>query len=67
MEKIEYRNKKIEFEESLNPEIRIDGKPVQVNYDSDANTFNAGELPYRSFESVKELAKAIVEQSFQNK
>ena len=61
METFEYKNKNIEFEESSNPMISIDGEPVQVSYDADANEFNAGELPYRTFKSVKELAEAIVE------
>ena len=62
MSEVEYKNKKIEFEESANPKVSIDGEPIQVSYDADANEFNAGELPYRSFKSVKELAEAIVEQ-----
>ena len=62
MEKLEYKNKKIEFEESSNPKLSIDGEPIQVSHDADANKFNAGELPYRSFKSVEELAEEIVEQ-----
>ena len=61
MDNIEYRNKRIELEESSNPKITIDGEPVQVSHDAEANEFNAGELPYRSFMSVKALAEAIVE------
>jgi len=66
MDKVEYKNKKIEFEESSNPKVSIDGEPIQVSQDADANEFNAGELPYRSFKSVKELAEAIVEQRLQH-
>ena len=66
MDKFEYKNKKIELEESSNPKISIDGEPIQVSHDADANEFNAGELPYRSFKSVKELAEAIVEQRIQH-
>lgn len=66
METVEYKNKKIEFEESSNPKISIDGEPIQVSYDAAANEFNAGELPYRTFKSVKELAEAIVEQRLQD-
>ena len=66
MDKFEYKNKKIEFEESSNPKISIDGKPTQISHDTDASEFNAAELPYRSFKSVKELAEAIVEQRLQN-
>ncbi len=62
MDKVEYKNKKIDFEESSNPKVSIEGEPIQVSHDADANEFNAGELPYRSFKSVKELAEAIVEQ-----
>ena len=66
MNKFEYKNKKIESEESSNPKISIDGEPIQVSHDADANEFNAGELPYRSFKSVKELAEEIVEQRLQH-
>ena len=66
MDNIEYKNKKIDFEQSSNPKISIDGDPIQVSHDVDANEFNAGELPYRSFKTVKELAKAIVEQRLQH-
>ena len=66
MDEFEYKNKRIEFEDSSNPEISIDGESIQVSRDVDANEFNAGELPYRSFKSVKELAEAIVEQRLQH-
>ncbi len=66
MDKVEYKNKKVEFEESAVPKISIDGKPTQVSHDAEANRFNAGELPYRSFKSVKDLAEAIVEQRLQH-
>ena len=66
METVEYKSKKIEFEESSNPKVSIDGEPTQVSHDADSNEFNAGELPYRSFKSVKELAEAIVEQRLQD-
>lgn len=66
MENAEYKNKKIEFEESSDPKISIEGNPVRVNYDADAKEFNAAELPYRSFKSVRELGEAIVEQQLQN-
>ena len=66
MDKVEYKNKKIEFEESSNAKVSIDGEPCQVNYDADANEFNTGELPYRSFKTVRELAEAIVEQRLQH-
>ena len=62
MDKAEYKNKTIEFEESSNPKISIDGEPIQVSHDADANAFNAAELPYRSFKTVKVLAQEIVEQ-----
>ena len=58
----EYKNKRIEFEESSNPKISINEEPIQISHDADAREFNAGELPYRSFKSVKELAEAIVDQ-----
>ena len=66
MDKVEYKNKKIDFEESSNPKVSIDGESIQVSHDADAHEFNAGELPYRSFKSVKELAEAVVEQRLQH-
>ena len=66
METTEYKNKKIDFEESSNPKILIDGESTQVSRDADADEFNAGELPYRSFKTVRELAEAIVEQRLQD-
>ena len=66
MDKFEHKNKKIEFEKSSNPKISIDGETIQVSHDAEANKFNAGELPYRSFNSVKELSVAIVEQRLEN-
>ena len=62
MNELLYKTSKIEFEETANPKIAIDGEPVQVSRDADAGDFNAGELPYSSFESVEEVAKAIVDQ-----
>ena len=62
MDKLEYKNKKIELEESASAKVLIDGTPVQVSRDADANEFNAAELPYRSFKSVRELAEAVVDQ-----
>lgn len=67
MEEIEHKNKKIEFEESANPKILIDGEQIQVSHDVDAEEFNSGELPYRSFKAVKELATAIVEHRLRDK
>ena len=66
MDKVEYKNKKIEFEESSSPNISIDGETIQISKDADANAFNAAELPYGSFNSVKELAEAIVEKRLQH-
>jgi len=65
MEKIEYKNSKIEFEESSNPEISIDGKTIQVSLDSEAQSFSTAELPYYSFETMSKLAEAIVDQRLQ--
>ncbi len=66
MDKYEFKNMAIELEESSNPKISIDGKPIHVRHDEDANEFNASELPYRSFESVKDLAEELVEQLIQH-
>ena len=66
MDKVEYKNKTIEFEESSDSKLSIDGEPIQISHDAEAKEFNAGELPYRSFKSVKELAEEIVEQRLQH-
>ena len=42
MDEFEYKNKKIEFEESSDPKVSIDGEPTQVSHDAEANAFNAG-------------------------
>lgn len=65
MDKAEYKNKKIEFEETSSPTLSIDGEPIHILHDADANEFNAAELPYQSFKSVKKLAEEIVEQQLQ--
>ena len=67
MKNIQYKDSKIEFEESSKPKLTIDGESVQASHDADADEFNAGELPYRSFSSVKQLAEAIVDQRLQDK
>ena len=67
MDKFEYKKKSIEFEESSNPKISIDGEAIHVRLDDDANEFHAGELPYRSFKSVKELAEQFVEELIRHK
>jgi len=65
MEEIEYKKAKIEFEESSNPIILINGKTIQVSQDPEAQSFNSAELPYHSFESTSKLAEAIVDQRLQ--
>lgn len=66
MENIQYKKSKIETEESSSPTISIDGESVQTSQDADAGEFTAGEIPYRSFNSVKQLAEAIVDQRLQD-
>ena len=67
MKNIQFKDSKIEFEESSKPKLKIDGESVQTSHDADADEFNTGELPYRSFNSVKQLAEAIVDQRLQDK
>ena len=62
---MEYKGKKIEFEESSEPSLSLNGKPVEVSYDMEAETFNSWEFPYQTFQSVKELAEALVDQQEQ--
>ena len=62
MDTFEHKGKKIEFEESSNPKVSIEGEAVRVSLDVEAESYNSAEVPYRTFKSVKELAEAIVEQ-----
>lgn len=66
MDKVTYKNRNVEYEATPTPKIQIDEKSVQVGHDPEANEYNAVELPYRSFKSVKELAEAIVDQRAQS-
>ena len=56
----EYKNARIEFEESSDPKVVIDGEPIQLSCDEEAGEFNTAELPYRTFGSAKELGEAVV-------
>ena len=66
MKNIQYKDIKIEFDESSKPKLTIDGEFVQASHDTDAGEFTTGELPYRSFNSVQQLAEAIVDQRLQD-
>ena len=61
MKEILYESTKIEFTESANPRIVIDGELIPISWDADAEVFSTAELPYRSFGSVEEVAKAVVD------
>ncbi len=65
MDQLTYKNMNIEFEESSNPKISIDGNAIQVSQDIEAESFNAAELPYHTYTSVTKLAEAIVDQRLQ--
>ena len=62
MDKFEHKGKKVEIEESSNPKVSIEGEAVRVSLDVESKSYGSAEVPYRSFDSVKELAEAIVEQ-----
>ena len=66
MSKYEYKSKQIEFEESANPKLSIDGKSAYVSYDVEAKNYLAAELPYHTFGSPKEVAEAIVDHRSQD-
>ena len=43
------------------PKLVVEGEQIQVSRDPDSGTFAAPALPYREFESIEDLAKAIAE------
>ena len=58
-----YKGKRIIVESGFDePQLRIDNKPIDVNRDSDSGTFGSSKLPYREFESIEELSKALVDE-----
>lgn len=67
MQSAEYKNRKLEFEESATPKLKIDGHPVDVGRDPDAREYFATQLPYRTFGSLKQLAEAAVDQGLDKK
>jgi hypothetical protein len=61
MNKINYKNKSLEFEYSPTPKLFIDGELIEISRDEDANQFNSGELPYQSFDSLEQLAENVTD------
>ena len=57
-----YKGKRIIVESSFEePKLRIDDTVIEVNRDPDSGTFGTAKLPYREFESMEELGKALVD------
>ena len=62
MKTTRYKNHDLSFEESQNPALSIDGKPLEVGHDVEAAAYSSMALPYQTFSSVEELGKAIIDQ-----
>ena len=53
----EYANCTIEIDK--NGALKIQNKPVEYTYDSDTKSWSSDYLPYTSYPSIIELARAI--------
>ena len=57
-----YKGKLVFVESSYDePKLRVDDEQVEINRDPDSGRFRTARLPYRVFESVEELGKALVD------
>ena len=54
----------VDTQTSAGPKIAIDGVEIQVCYDSEAQEFNSGWLPYQTFKSPEELAEEVADRFF---
>jgi len=57
LHKEDYKNKKIVIK--MDKDVYIDDKCIETNKDEDANTFSTNILPYCTFNSLPDLAKAV--------
>ena len=57
-----YKGKRITVESNYeDPKLLIEDEKVDVTRDPDSSTFGTVRLPYREFESIEDLAKAIID------
>lgn len=63
MDTFEYKGRTIELEEGPGPRLSIDGEPTEVSHDAAADSYNSATLPYRTFDSVRKVAEAIIDQT----
>ncbi len=63
VEEIEYKNRKIEIvQKEGRHQLRLGNEPRTVERDVDTEAYHSPDLPYRSFASLQELGKAMVDQ-----
>lgn len=61
-DKVDYRNCKIEIlHYDTDTEIRVDGKTVDIQRDSDTGAYLSPEAPYQTYATPEEAAKAVVD------
>ncbi len=62
MTQSEYEGAQIEIDAAGEGSVTIDGNTIDVKRDEEANAFNTVELPYRTFSSLEDLARAVIDQ-----
>lgn len=63
MEQMTYRDAQLAVTgEDGGTQLEIGGAAVEVSRDPASGAFSSAELPYRTFESVQQLGKAIIDQ-----
>lgn len=57
-----YQKKKITIKiEKNRPELYLEGKHVRTHYDEGSDVYITNHIPYKVFQSLTELAKAMVD------
>ncbi len=63
MKQTTYRDSQLAVVDSADTtQLEIDGAAAEVSRDPDSRALSSAELPYRTFGSVEELGKAIIDQ-----
>ena len=61
MNALNYQDTQIMFEESSSPKLLISGKETPVSIDPESKECYSDELPYCTFQSIQDLAQALVD------
>lgn len=61
VENEEYEGREISYEEDhSDPQLRVDGRRVDITYIEEEDSFATKYIPYANFDSLSELGEAIV-------